>query len=123
MDPAAVDEHPSAGDGPAASRRISGDMETLLRVALTHDALQQEVEILRDEAGRWACEFEAAVNVSMDLKEQVDVLHADHEKILNTPRSALDEGDAISYELARRKSEVCRHSVSADNARTNVASP
>lgn len=79
---------------------------TLLRVALTHDALQKEVQLLRDEAGRWACEFEAAVNVSMDLKEQVEVLQSDHDKILNTPRSAYDEGDAVSYELARRKSEV-----------------
>ena len=92
---------------PAQSSSQQGDMDTLLRVALTHDALQKEVQLLRDEAGRWACEFEAAVNVSMDLKEQVEVLQQDHDKILNTPRSAYDdEGDAVSYELARRKSEV-----------------
>lgn len=94
---------------PARSSSQQGDMDmdTLLRVTLKHDALQKEVQLLRDEAGRWACEFEAAVNVSMDLKEQVEVLQQDHDMILNTPRSAHDdEGEAVSYELARRKSEV-----------------
>ena len=102
--------HPRAqarGRGQPAAVWRGGQLDKFFRAAITQDVLQQEVQTLRDEAGRWACEFEAAVSVSMELKEQVEMLQQDHEKMLNTPRVMECDGvDALVKELCRRKSEV-----------------
>ena len=98
--PPQATHHPEAPwQGPA--------LENFFRAAITQDVLEQEVKALRDEAGRWACQFEEAVNVSMQLKEQVKVLQHGHEMVLNTPRvMESDSGVDLVKELARRKLEV-----------------
>ena len=112
---------PAAGDGagyppscrrPQATHRPAAPwqgpaLENFSRATITQEVLEQEVKALRDEAGRWACQFEEAVNVSMQLKEQVKVLQHGHEMLLNTPRVMdTDGGIDLVKELGRRKLEV-----------------
>jgi hypothetical protein len=97
---------PQATHSPAAPWQ-GPELEKFFRAAITQDVLEQEVKALRDEAGRWACQFEEAVNVSMQLKEQVKVLQHGHETVLNTPRvMESDSGVDLAKELGRRKLEV-----------------
>ena len=115
---------PAQATLPPAAPGQGPPLEKFFRAAISQDVLEQEVKALRDSAGRWACQFDEAVNVTMQLKEQVKVLQHGHETVqlkeqvkvlqhghetvlLNTPRIMESDGSVdLVKELARRKLEV-----------------